>query len=438
MRAIIVLFLYAVGTALGLRDPVMASSFFIWSEIFRPLDFAWRRDWFPAAHLVAIVLVLSIVFRRWEKRWNPVATFLLTLTSWVFICSIFTIPQLRHLAMDNAWKAAKWLLPLVLITITLVSRKAQNIFVYTLALSVGIWSAQAGFHCVTHGAPEPTMNIRGGQMTDRNDFMVGVVAALPLMLYMAASYGWKWQRWVRLGIRVAVLLSIVAVFFSLSRGAIVGGAALLIYYAFATGRIGKKVLLSTAIVGIVLVLAPAFFFQRMGTLEMRTDRQTEGSAQQRLEQMRVGYEMAIDHPVVGVGAGVFQYVAPSYGPHALEPHNIWIKAAAEYGFPMLILFVLFVAFILRALGRERKVAHAAGDRATERLAVALSCSIIGFLGTSTFTSMFLSEYLWAIVAVAGAFLADRQRGRLETPAPQGAAGTGAKGAKPVVSASFST
>jgi hypothetical protein len=53
-----------------------------------------------------------------------------------------------------------------------------------------------------------------------------------------------------------------------------------------------------------------------------------------------------------------------------------------------------------------------GDRKTEALATALNCSMVGFLLPASFLSQFLSEYFWAIVGLAGAFLASeavRQR-----------------------------
>ena len=64
--------------------------------------------------------------------------------------------------------------------------------------------------------------------------------------------------------------------------------------------------------------------------------------------------------------------------------------------------------VLRGLGRQRKRARVRGDRETEMLATALACSIVGFCAAATFTSHFTSEYFWAILSVAGAFLAQRK------------------------------
>ena len=142
---------------------------------------------------------------------------------------------------------------------------------------------------------------------------------------------------------------------------------------------------------------------------------SDGSAASRLNLLKVGIEMAASNPITGVGPANFPYLAQSYGhwtPH--DPHNIWLKAAAEFGFPMLTLFVLTLLVLLKRLHTERRIAQQEGDRETEMLATALSCSIVGYCATATFTSIFLSEFLWAVIAVAGSFVA-RQRHIRENP-----------------------
>jgi hypothetical protein len=57
------------------------------------------------------------------------------------------------------------------------------------------------------------------------------------------------------------------------------------------------------------------------------------------------------------------------------------------------------------LRRIAKKARLDKDKDTERLATALCCAIVGFLATGSFTSQFLSEYLWSIIGLSGAFIA---------------------------------
>ena len=60
------------------------------------------------------------------------------------------------------------------------------------------------------------------------------------------------------------------------------------------------------------------------------------------------------------------------------------------------------------------IVHTHSPRAT-----ALACAIFGFVATGSFTSQFLSEYLWAIIAVSGAFIAsEKLKAREEFAAAQ--------------------
>lgn len=407
LRMILVLVLYGIGTVLGLKSPALASSFFVWSDIFRPVDFARRTMEFPGTHVVTAVLVLSVFFRRSERRWTQTATMLLVLTGWVFVCSM-TSPY-RSLAMEGAFRSAKYLLPLVLVSWVLTTAPAQRIFLYTLAASVGLWSAQTAVVCLLRGVPLEHISIPGGQMTERNDFMVGAIAALPLIAYVGWAYEGRLQKWIRLAARGFLVLTVICVFLSKSRGAVVGLGLLFVYYVFATGRFGRKFMAASVLLAVALPLVPDFVAERMSTLEVSLEEQSEASASERLTMMRIAVDVAMDHPIVGVGNGAFPPISSSYGaPAPLEPHSIWLKSAAEYGFPMLILFVLFVVRLLRSVSAERKRAVAAGDRRTERMAIALQCSIVGFLAPASFTSQFLSEYFWAICALAGAFVAYRE------------------------------
>ncbi len=402
MRVIAILICYGVGTLLSLRSVTYAACLFIWSEIFRPIDFAWRVFEFPAAHLVAATLLLSLFMAKWQRRWNPVATLVLAMIGWIYVCAFFAVH--RVVAMDHALFATKYLIPLVIISISLTTRWSQKMFLYTLAASVGLWAAQAGLHLASKG-PGDEVFIRGGQMSDRNDFMAGVLACLPMLVYIARSYDWRYKKLMRAAAWAMIAMSLVAMVRSNSRGAILGAGLLFAFFLLATGRIGKRLVLGGAVVVVALMFMPDSVVERMSTIEMSTDVQTESSASNRLALAKIGIEMTLDYPITGVGPKNFTYLVTSYGFDTRhDPHTIWLKASAEYGFPMLMLFLLTIWLILSRLARERKFAAERGDRDTERLAITLSCSIVGFLGAATFLSQFLSEYFWAICCLTGAFI----------------------------------
>jgi hypothetical protein len=403
---ILVLFSYAVGITWGLRDPIMACCLFIWNDIFRPLDWAYRQgilanNLYPV-HVCTAVLALSIILHPWKKRWNMGATVLLVSLLWFLVCAL--VAEYRDPAIEKTLTTFKYFIPLAFISATLSTRKSQKTFLYALAASVGVWLAHHGVVALVTMSPVEGMSIRGGQMSDRNDFLVAGTACIPMMLYAAFRYDGRAQNWVRLIARAAVGLSLLAAVFSNSRGAYVGLAALLMWWAFLTGRLFKRTALAIMIAGIVVLALPDFVWTRLGTIQTRGE-QTEGSARNRVEHMRTAVEITLDYPLTGIGADNFTYVSPRYSAYTAEPHSLWLKCSAEYGMPMLVFFVLVVGLFLLRLRRRATLARAVGDKDGEALSIALSCALFGFLATGSFTSQFLSEYLWAIIGLIGAFLA---------------------------------
>ena len=65
LRMIVITCLFGVGTLLSFKGIAYAACFFIWSDIFRPLDFTRRVLDFPSTHYVVIVLAVQLFIHRW-------------------------------------------------------------------------------------------------------------------------------------------------------------------------------------------------------------------------------------------------------------------------------------------------------------------------------------------------------------------------------------
>jgi O-antigen ligase len=95
--------------------------------------------------------------------------------------------------------------------------------------------------------------------------------------------------------------------------------------------------------------------------------------------------MAIDHPILGVGPGLFgvEYVGPYHDPQAKEalqsPHDMLPGVAAEYGLPLAILLALVVA---AALLRAWRLWRSTRDLA-RLLALAFGVSLVAFMIVAT-------------------------------------------------------
>ncbi len=229
------------------------------------------------------------------------------------------------------------------------------------------------------------------------------------------------------------VLSVVAIFATVSRGALVG---LIVSVLVAPFLIGPRRRVPTFVIGgfaaIIAVMALLTFAptQDIRRLSGQDDRTGSG----RTDIWKVGLRMYKANAVKGVGAGNF---ANSNVHYLLEPgvvqrsdhiidapkpaHNVYLQAAAELGTIGLLLFVGLLTFILNLLLRAARRFRAAQDRASELLARGLLIGMVGHLAALFFSTAIYSKQLWLMLAVAVAIDAisrekPDQRERTATPA----------------------
>jgi O-antigen ligase len=104
---------------------------------------------------------------------------------------------------------------------------------------------------------------------------------------------------------------------------------------------------------------------------------------ERLQMLRVGWAMVVEHPLNGVGAGRVEKLYPRYL-SAGKPtpayhghlHNNILQLAAQFGLPVVAAMAVFFAILIKELLQARR---SAPDRETEFLSRASLAGVIGFL-----------------------------------------------------------
>jgi putative inorganic carbon (HCO3(-)) transporter len=240
---------------------------------------------------------------------------------------------------------------------------------------------------------------------DGNDFAWSVCIVVPFAIYMIQTSKNKIKKTMYLG---AACLLILAVVGTQSRGASIALAVSLLYLLLK----GKKKVLGlvgiASLVVLVTVFAPQAYFDRMNTIR---NYETEGSAQGRIMAWKSAVRMAIDHPLIGVGAGHFavkygmEYRPPGVGRTDIpwsNAHSIYFMALGEYGLPgIFILLGLIISNLLRNEQRIRERANPGSSalEAGQKLAVATKASFIGFAVGGVFLSGLYYPHLFILAAL---------------------------------------
>jgi O-antigen ligase len=274
-----------------------------------------------------------------------------------------------------------------------------------------------------------------GPLGDPNYFAQILLVLVPLGL-LPGWAGGGWRR--RLPFAVAVVLATATVF-TYSRGgalalALAAGLAVLV-----RGVTRRMVAVAAAGLLLALLFLPGAVARRLETLReivpggQREVLDPDSSIAKRRLVTRVAWDMFLDHPVLGVGAGNY---ATRFGPYAARtgfaareyddpaepqyPHNLYLEIAAETGLVGLLLFAAVMVAAFGALARAWHRFRDAGEAGLADLAAALALGLAGYLASSLFLHGHFLRYLWLLLGLAAA--CDLLAGRVAAQRRQAPAG----------------
>ncbi len=405
MRAKLILLLIMMGVLWGLRKPAGAMWLYIWITLFRPQNFTYL----PLPNMVPIafgILVLSILLGKAQNsikfRWNIGSFHLISIMIVAFISAMAS--STSGPAMDKANEVFKIILPSLLICNTISSEKDFKIVTITFAVSIGIWAVQAAIHGVAGGGSVENMAI-GGQMSDRNDFAVGVVMTFPFCYYWGLLVENKKIKIMVFGVSFFVALCAIV---SNSRGAMLGLIFVLMMNFLRKGtKRWRNLTIILVMIPLSIPFIPTYAIERMKTIKVGGE-QTEGSAKSRSILMRAGWQGALDNPIFGVGTGCWfahynKYVE-KMGDGAYEPHCIWIKMSVEMGFVGLGAYIFMFLRIIMNLRHIQARSLRSKNMKAYNYAGMLQLSILGYCSTATFINQIFYEYMFMVIAASGAFI----------------------------------
>lgn len=242
----------------------------------------------------------------------------------------------------------------------------------------------------------------GGMFEDPNDLALSLITMVPLIYWMIQTRVTRSGRLFHMALMVVVVCGIVA---TQSRGGFIAllGVALMIVR-------GSRKKMVAVLIGAIIAVAVIWAMQRgaFDRFSTITNYQSEETAQIRMHMWKAGVRMFADHPILGVGAGMFSvaygqdYKDPSFAYNTWwTAHNSLIQVGAEMGLLGLLLWIGFAVSGFSSLrtARRRISLSDLEDRAKAPflwMISALETSLAGFI----MGAMFLSRaYDWILIIV---------------------------------------
>ena len=248
---------------------------------------------------------------------------------------------------------------------------------------------------------DPTTDRAGGPIGDPNDFAYFIACVLPLVGYLMVR-----DRAMRVPWALALVLLAGTLLATLSRGALVGLAALAVWGVFSRRLPIAGVAVGVVSIVMVAVIALTFFAPLLEErLEYKSNFAGKNVAS-RQATWSAAARMAADRPWFGVGPQRFGEEGVNYvrnNPLSTDNpvvHNSYLEILAENGLIAMLAFVVFLAGTWRMLGRARDAAVAAGDIDGRRLTTAMQATMVPAIVSAAFLSEQLTTPFWLIGALA--------------------------------------
>jgi O-antigen ligase len=216
----------------------------------------------------------------------------------------------------------------------------------------------------------------------------GVAMTMILPIALAFGYFLSSKTWrVKAVMLLAIGLSTLALFVTMSRGAVVAlGVTLLVFFYRLGAR--SRLLVPILLLGSILAFMPAIFF-------VRFQQATENGGAGRLDIWRVGLAAFKHYGIFGAGFCNFPFAYTKYAgeaPHFKgtyrDPHNIYLGIAVETGMIGLLFFAGAIRAQLRAVSRLK-------DRlGANNWVVAAEASACGLLAFGLFGNILWDKSFW--------------------------------------------
>ncbi len=266
-----------------------------------------------------------------------------------------------------------------------------------------------------------------GPIGEKNRYAQVMVVLLPLGLLRIWSEKRLILRLAAAGTTTFIAFGAVLTY---SRGAALGFAATIALMTLLRYIRPSQIVALAVGAAVLFTLQPAYL-ERLLTIEAVSGATgTRGASQVEDDSFRKRANETIaavlvfaDHPILGVGRGLFPVYYGDYADevgiasdnHAKQAHNLYAGIAAETGlFGFICLMGVFGSTLLALARARRRCKVAAPEYAT--MATGFFLAVVSYLTTGLFLHLSYERYLWILLALAGSAAYLGLRATLPAPA----------------------
>ena len=411
MRDLLFLSVFSPLTLLSLIHPWSGLLTFGWIAFLKPHALLWTfATQIPFNLIIAVTTALGWAFSKEKKA----ATFDLTaglLVALVAIAALSTFFSLTPATSQVEFsKLIKTMAFLFLLRVMINSRVRLHGYIWLMAFAMGFFGLNGGTLFIVSAGEHELAGPPRSEIGDRNHLALAMLLAVPLMNYLRMQ---SKHRWMQTGLLCAMVMTVMAVLATYSRGGFIG---LLAMGAFLWWKSKSRILALVALLVIAVGLhsvAPDRWKERMGTIESATTE--DSSFKLRLLSWHAYARAAFDRPLTGAGFYALQH-APvyfSYSPgrdlvdvandSPRAAHSIYFQVLGDLGF---IGFFVYIALLVVGFWNARWIVQEARGRPDLEwmgdLGRMIQVSMIAFCIAGAALSMAFYDYFLSLLIVLSA------------------------------------
>jgi len=381
-----------------LARPYIGILLWTWVSFMNPHRLCWGFAYdFPFAMIVALVTLISVLISHEPKKipWTRETVLLLIFIVWMVITTIFSVYPI--LAWPQLEKVVKIQLMVFVTMMLMQSKERLNLLVWVLALSLAFYGVKGGIFTITHGGVYHVRGPNGTFIGGDNEMGLALIMTIPLLRYLQLTAA---RAWLRYAMTAAIVLSALAAIGSQSRGAMLGMAAMGMFFWLKSRSKFFTSLLAALAAALILMTMPQEWFDRMATIQ---NYQQDASAEGRINAWKMAFNLAKDRPLGGgfnsFQPGMFAIYAPDPG-DVHDSHSIYFEVLGEHGFFGLFLFLVLGLMVWRTASWIIK--RARGDpenRWAADLAAMVQVSLVGYASAGAFLGLANFDLYYTLIAV---------------------------------------
>lgn len=290
-----------------------------------------------------------------------------------------------------------------LIVIYIVSSSSENeeqlilligtFILWNFKMSLGgfVRWASIGFQFRDWGLEGPS-----GWFQNSGEFGIEMAVFFPMAIYFLIALLPHLVLWKKCVLAFAAITAIASMAGSSSRGALLGGAAVGLWFLLRSpDRIRGLIVMATLALGTWLVLPE----EQKARFASAGD---DGTSLRRLTYWTDGIEIINNNPLLGIGYGNWlPYYRTFYNPKGALPHNIFIEAAAELGYVGLFVFVALIGYVFWENTKTRRLTRRGAVHESRFIfytSYGLDGALIGYLVSGFFVTVLYYPYFWVNLA----------------------------------------